>query len=265
MTAIVLASEASEMAAIVVDLIKASLAPAVISAGLLLIVPRLNPRAAAGRFAGAAFAIAYLAGYAVWLCGERSSFVPAPNWPTGNWTVYLAPVAALVALAASGRQLRASWRLILALATSIVAAWLLVPSWPTLWPPQYLCIPLLAAYFLALAMLLDPLADRFSAPVFLGALAASAAGLSLIVTAMSSQSSGQKLAVAAAALAGCAVASAFAKPGGAARGIALVYAIVVGGWAFVAGSYPVPPHYGYFLVPAVPLVLWAWRALRSRV
>jgi hypothetical protein len=262
---IVLASEMSEMAATALDLVNASLAPALVSVLLLLLLRRLSSPSGAGHFVGLAIAAAYLAGYAVWRHNDPLAFAPARNWPTGNWTLFLAPFAALVGQAAGSEHGRASWRLALGLFASLAAAWLLVPSWESLWPPRVICVPLLAAYFVALAWLVDRLADRIPASVLLGTLTLAAGGLSLAVTAMSSLSYGQLLAVAAAALAGCALVAAFAKTVATVRGLGLVYAILIGGWAFVAASYPIPPKYGYLLVPTAPLLLWGWIFCRSRM
>jgi hypothetical protein len=260
----VLASEASEMAAIAFDLAKASIAPAIIAFGCLFICRSFSGRENASRFTSIAIAVAFMAGYAIWFGGNWSAVVPAHNWPSGNWTFYLAPLAAIVGLTVSSNFLRGIWRFVVVLVVSLLAAWLLVPTWDTLWPPRPSCIPLLAAYFVALTLLLDRLANQISPAVFLTALTAGAAVLSLVVTAMSSMRNGEKLAITAAAFAGCTAAALVRKPAAGARGIGLIYAILVGGWAFVAGAYPQPPHYGYLLVPAAPLILWGWAILRRR-
>jgi hypothetical protein len=263
-TAIELSVEPSEIFAIAFDLVKASVVPAAVSIAALLLLRKFRAQVPPGQLIGVVFTIAYMAGYAAWRHDDRSAFVPSLTGPTETWLLYLAPFAAIVTIGIEMARVRDSRRYAMLLGASLLAAWLLVPSWPSLWPPRIVCIPLLAVYFVALALLLDALADRFSGPVFIAAVALAAGGLALLVSALSSMRYGQFLAVAAAALAGCAVISAFSRPSGSYRGVGFVYAMVVGGWAFVAGAYPMPPHYGYLLVAAAPLLLWAWVAIRAQ-
>jgi hypothetical protein len=59
-----------------------------------------------------------------------------------------------------------------------------------------------------------------------------------------------------AALAGCWIAACLSKKAATARGLALAYAVTVGGWAFVGCIDPQEPIVGLLFAPLAPLALW---------
>lgn len=245
-------------------------APAAMALAVAAILQRVLPEKIGQRIAlAAALAAGFCAGY--WLLGEWTSLMPQRH---RQWLPWLAMVSAVVALALRRREgeterpreehqsLRRSVAPSLILsyvaiaALAIFSAWLLVPTWATLWPPRVVTIPLLAAYLLLLMALLAALPDRLVGKVFVGLLAAAATTVALMIAIAVSLTIGAVALAAAAALGGCAVA---ARPNYG-RGITPVFAVLIGGLAFVGTIEPQKPLPIILLAPAAPLMLWLFAA-----
>ena len=240
-----------------------------------VIVPMLVAVAAAwfaGRLLPVQFAeryslgIALAAGFGVgyWLLPEWAPLLPTKHW---QWLPYLAAAAVTGGLAlATG----VSWveRVLAYGALALVAAWLLVPLWDDLKPPRHYSIPLLAAYLLLLTSLLTALPDRLLGPLFVALLAVTAGGVALLVAVGWSVMYGQVGAIAAAALGGCWLSSLLTtltrgvteespdRLAIAIRGLIPVFAVLVGGLAFVGTIEPSPPLIVVLFAPAALLMLW---------
>lgn len=200
------------------------------------------------------------AGY--WLLGEWTALVPQRH---RQWLPYLAMAAAL-----AGRSTASSYPswLIWALLAG-ASAWLLVPTWETLWPPQVMMIPLVAAYLVVVIFLLNALPDRLLGRLFVVLLAAAALTVALLIAIGITAKVGLIAVAAAAALAGCALANSIprkdierdeAARALASRSLIPLFAVLFGGLAFVGAIEPDPPLPILLIAPAAPLTLWIFAA-----
>jgi hypothetical protein len=249
-------------------LLKASLAPMAVAVALVLLLRIFfGRREIPGWFSGVVIGVAYMLGHGTWQAAQGnsiSSLVPSFAWTHEHWPLYLAPAVGVAAAAIGVLKPGQGWRMAAYAAIAIVAAWVLVPTWPNLWPSRAMCVPLLAAYFTALAALLERLADRVSPILLVWMLAATAGGVALLVSARSSLSYGQMAGIGAAAFAAVAVMWSLHWWSAIPVGLGLAFSVIIGGWAFIAAIYPNPPLFGYLLVTAAPLACWPWLLLRNR-
>ncbi len=226
-------------------------APAAIALAAALLAGRWLP-AGAKRFAAA---VASAAGY----CGgcllvqPWGDLLPSRHF---HWPFYLALAAAVAGplSIAADPQRGIGWRV--QLLAAIVAALVLVPTYAHLSPPRWVQVPLLAAYLFALAASLAPLANRIDPPTLVGLWSLAAATLAVLTAALFSLTYGIPAAIAAAALAGCWLAMLIAPDRDAAGGLCLSYALVVGGWGFIAATGIQPRLWGLLLATLAPLALW---------
>jgi hypothetical protein len=145
------------------------------------------------------------------------------------------------------------------------SAWVLVPTWATLWPPRLVTIPLLAAYLLLLMALHAFLPDRLLGRLFVALLTAAAIGVALLIAIGVSLKIGQVALAAAAAFGSCSVA-AFppltptktdeSMRATASRGLIPTFAVLIGGLAFIGTIEPQKSLPIILLAPAAPLMLW---------
>jgi len=249
---------------------------ALVSAAVGWLLGFVLPRELSERYRlGAALVVGFIVGN--WLLTDGAPLVPSRHW---HWLPHLAAGAAVIGgLTLAGGM---SWpeRILGYALLTIVAAWLLVPDWEELQPPRAYLIGLLAGYFTVLASLLTALPARLQAATFAALLTAAATAVALLITAEVSMTYGLPAAIAAAALAGCFVASlltrsaskgristrsvsegnpspALATP---LRGLIPVYAVLAGGLAFVGTIEPAPPMWTIMVAPAAPLALWLFAA-----
>jgi len=205
----------------------------------------------AERYAAAsALGAGYLAGYL--LLPDRGDLLPRSHW---HWTPWLAAGATLLGPVAAARGLRFFDRGNVLAAASIVAACLLVPTYADLQPARATVIPLLAGGLFLLAALLEVLSPRFSARAWLAFLTLSAAATTALIGLAVSATFALAAAVATAALGGTWLATLGRGDPGFVRGLGLPFAVVLGGWAFVAGIEPREPQWALLLAPAAPLAL----------
>jgi hypothetical protein len=230
---------------------KGILVPATISVATLFLLRRLLSSETSQRYAAAvAFAAAFCAGYV--LLPDWAALVPKRHW---HWTIYLAPGAALIGSVSLAGGIRPAERWLLWLLAAFVSAWLLVPNWANLHPPRPVCIGLLTGYLFLLAAALEPLARRVGPATLLAPLTYTSACVALLIAASISVTYGQTAVIAAAAMAGCWIAACLSRTASA-RGLGLVYSVVVGGWAFIGCIEPRKPAVGLLLAAAAPLGLW---------
>ena len=227
-------------------------APAAIAAALFLVLRRLLPDDAGARYAAAiAFAAAYIAAFA--LLPLDAELVPSRHW---HWIPYLAGAAAILGPVAAARGVTILERALLYLLASLVAAWFLVPDWASLQPPRTVWVPGLAVGVTLIALLVQPLFSRVPAARLLALLALSALVVAALIAGLLSLKYGQAAAIAAAAFAGCAIAAWLSPRSAISGAVALAFAWVVGGWAFIGCIEPQQPLYPLLLAPAAPLALW---------
>jgi len=205
----------------------------------------------AERYAAAlALGAGYLAGYL--LLPDRGDLLPRSHW---HWTPWLAVGATLLGPVAAARGLRWLDRGSVVAATSTAAAYLLAPTYADLQPPRAIAIPLLAGFLFLLAAALEALSPRYSARAWLAYLTLSAFATTALIGLAVSATFALAAAVATAALGGSWLATLGLGDKSPTRGLGLPFAIVFGGWAFVAGIEPREPQWALLTLPVAPLVL----------
>ena len=230
------------------------LAPAAVAAALAWFFRRTLRAGPAERYVLAtALAAGFFAGHAI-LPGF-GQLAPTSRW---QWLPYLGVMAAVVAaLHAEMRALRiAKWSLVAIAA--ILSAWKLVPAGDVLGIPRYAWVALLALYLSLLTAGLEALPDRLSGPALPALLAGVAAALMVVLVAAAVSARFAQLAgLLSGALLGCWLACLrLGELPSAIRGLAPVYATLVGGLAFVACVDKDPPLTVLLAMPAAPLALW---------
>jgi hypothetical protein len=218
---------------------------------VIIFALRITKSEIAGRYsAGIALSAAYCVGYL--LLPGWAELTPRRHW---QWTFYLALIAVVLGCVASTGRPLAIQRWISFLLAALLAAWLLVPTWPDLTPPRTVWIPLLATYLLVLAATAEPLAARLPPAVFTGCCALAAACVALLIAAYVSVTYARLAGIAAAGLVGCWAAS-LVDRNFKALSLGLGYSLMVGGLAFVGTIEPRQPLVGILVAPAAPLMLW---------
>jgi hypothetical protein len=240
-------------------------APFAAAAGIGWLLSLVLPADVASRYAlAAALATGMFAGY--WLLSDDwAPLVPDRHW---QWLAYLPLAAALIGglSYASGVSIGERWFVFAVVAA--IGAWLLVPTWANLWPPQAWSIPLLAGYLCLLMVLLTSLPDRLLGRLQLGLLVGASAAVAATIGADVSLRLGNVGVIAAVATAGCWIASWLLPADSiptALRGVTPAFAVLVGGLSY-AGAIEVQPLRLHMFVPATaPLLLWLFAASLASV
>jgi hypothetical protein len=225
--------------------------PAGVALVIAVLCRRLLPPTASERYAAAAaVASTFFIAYALLPWTELQ---PKRHW---QWLPYLGAAAMIAGPLALASGVSRVERWLVHLMLALTAAWLLVPAWSTLEPPRPAYIAMLTGYLLLLMTALDALPPRLLGPLFLVHLTIAAAATALALAVSVSVKFGQLAGIATAAMAGCAVSAFFSRPHSAAQGSIPVFAILLGGSAFVGCIELQPPLAGILLAPAAPLALW---------
>lgn len=226
--------------------------PAAVAVSLVFLLRRLLPASAAQRYPTAvAFAAACFVGFA--LLPSWAVIAPTRHW---HWLPYLGGVAMVMGPVGLAPGLLRVERWVLTFLLAVLAAWLLVPTWADLQPARPTYILILTAYVLLLSILLDPLPARVPVRLFLAALTIVAGAGAILVAVFVSLTFGQLAGIAAAAMAGCTVATSRVGDPTLTRAVIPAFVVVVGGLLFVGSIEPDPALHGFLLVPAAPLGLW---------
>jgi hypothetical protein len=227
--------------------------PAVAAMAAFFAIGRLWPGHAAGRYqVGLSFALAVYVGFVS--LRSTKTLLPSQFW---QWIPILGLFAAFVTGLTRASGVLRSERWLAVYVFAVVSAWLLVPHWPELMPAWPVQVAMVATSFIALAALLMPLVERLPGRAFPFWLMFAAATTSCLVMAEVSETFGELAALPAGALAGCGLAALMRRDDEIDwRGIALPYAVVVGGWAYVGAIYPTTPIWPLIAAPAAPLALW---------
>lgn len=237
------------------------LAPAAIALGSCWLSSKVLPEAAASRLSVVlGFVAGFVIGYV--LLPEWAEVRPSRHW---HWLPWIAIAAGVTGALGVRAPSYVKWFLIVA--TSVAAAWFLVPTWSSLSPPRPVWLIALSAGLLVLINLTEPLPPRIGGKLFLGLLSITAAGVALTIAACISLTYARIAGLAACALAGVSAAAWLRRSDNdiAVRAAVPAIQVVVGGIAFVACIEPDPPQYGLLLLPAAPLGLWVaeLRSLRQ--
>lgn len=212
---------------------------------------------------GAAALLAVAAGYAAGYCllAYDDAIPPSRHF---HWPPYLALAMAVIGRFAASPRWPAAWRRALMATSAAGCAYFLTPTWPSLWPPRPICIPLLAGYILVIALAIEPLLRRVTAKTMLAAMTVTLSVLAMLIAYNVSLVYGIFASLAAAAFAGYA-AAAWRKPDqDALPSLALLYAVLACGWAFIACIEPRPAEWRLLIAPLAPLALMALPAARAR-
>jgi hypothetical protein len=229
-------------------------APAAIGLAVYLLLSRLLPDRASRLLVVVALLAGFLTGYL--LLHEWTVLKPARHW---HWLPWMGVVAGFTG--SLGLRAAAPIRWMLMLATSVAAAWFLVPTWADLDPPRVVWLIAVSAGLWLLIALTDPLPPRIGGRLVLGLLGLTAATVAVMIAACVSVSYAQVAGLAACALGG--VWGGICLRGRddelAVRAAIPAAVILVGGIAFVACIETEPPQYGLLLLPAALLGLWICR------
>jgi hypothetical protein len=198
-----------------------------------------------------AVAVAYAAGYL--LLAYEDAIPPVRHF---HWPPYLALGAAVVARFASAPRCPTAVRWLLYSLAALACAYFLTPTWPALWPPRPICIALLAGYILAVTLAIEPLLRRLDAMTMLAAMTVSLGALAILILAAVSLVYGIFALVAAAAFAGFSAVAWRKADQASLAGLALLYAVLACGWAFIACIEPRPALPGLLIAPLAPAALW---------
>jgi hypothetical protein len=232
----------------------AGMAPAAVSIAIALILRRILPGAISERWAlPVAFAAGLIAGYM--LLPSWASLVPRRHW---QWLVWLGVLAAAIGPIGLHAHRGVTVRLAAILVVSLTSSWLLVPTWTDLTPARPICIAIVATFLAVSASLTDLLAERVAPNALAASLAASSVCAAIAVAGLVSVTYGRVAGVMAAAFCGALAAGVPGQSAIAMRSILPVYAITVGGTAFVAAIEPKPPMWGLLGLPMAPLLLWCF-------
>jgi len=217
---------------------------------------RITPARASGYYiAPCAVAIGFFAGYVV-LPREWAALIPDPNqrW---QWLPYGGLMAALFAVGCPPAPKSQAWRFAV-IAAAPIAAYYLTPNWPVFGLPQQQLRWALVMYLLLVGVPLQYLPARLLDQELLAAMAAAAALTAVATGAMVSSKLAQLAAIAAGGLAGSWIAGLLGGKRGQLPGqsVVSVYAVLVGGIAWLACVEPDPPKLALLAIPLAPLALW---------
>jgi MFS family permease len=228
------------------------LAPAAIALVTCWLSVSVLPAAVSSRVSVAlGFLAGFVAGYI--LLPEWAELRPSRHWHWLPWISLAAGVTGVLGFCAP-RTIK--W--VLVVATTIVAAWFLVPTWASLSPPRPIWLTGLSAGLLLLIGLSEPLPTRIGGRLALGLLGITAAAVALTIAACISLTYARIAGLAACALAGVWAAVWLRRTDSdlAVRAAVPAIQVAVGGVAFVACIEPDPPQYCLLLLPAATLGVW---------
>jgi hypothetical protein len=231
--------------------------PAVASVFIFGLTRWLLPADVGERYSLAvAFAAAYCIGYALLPEWVRGELIPKRHW---HWIFYLAPAAALFGPVTLADGVYRVERWLHWLVAAFISALLLAPNWSNLQPPRSVWLIVLSVYLFLFPALLEPLARNLAPRMYLAILTLSSACIAALILAAISVTYGRVAVIGVGGIAGCWLASFIGPKAGAVRGFSFVYAVVVGGWAFVGCIEPQPPQQpavGFLLAAMAPATQW---------
>jgi len=192
-------------------------------------------------------------GYWLLSLGDAS---PESHWEWLPWVLLMTWAGSLPT------DVRATLRLLrysLIIFAVVASAWVIVPDWEHLDPPQMHHQVTLTLSVLLLAALLEPLSQRFSGWKLLALLAVVLTSTAVILALSGSLRFAQIAGCGVAALAGMAVTAFLDRDQPVAAGIALPYSLFVAAIMLIGkvNSFSDVPLISFVLPPLAPLALWA--------
>ena len=242
----------------------AALAGAAVSSAIVWLIRQALPAAAKDRFSlPAGMSIGFFAGY-VALRQEWAALVPKQSW---QWLPYLGVAIACIMVVRLGARYERALRWLRLLGAAIMASSALTPTWQIFGVSWPLSIGFAIGYLLLVAGPLESMPARLVGRTLFGFMTLAAVLSAAAIGAEVSVRYAQLAGIAAASLGGASLATirgANARES-AIRALIPVFAVLVGGIAFVAAVEPEKPLVCLLLPPLVPAVLWIGAvALRSR-
>lgn len=234
------------------DLLYGFVTPAAV-AGVALFLLRLIPADVAQRSAATVALVGGCwAGY--WLL-SLGPWQPETHWHWLPWAVLMALATGPVSCA---RGVSSVEQVALCVLVSTVAAWSLVPTWPSLDPPRLAQAGALAGYAVILASLLGPLTKRFKGPFLPAVLAVTLLAAAIVLALSGSLRFAQIAGAGAGAMFGIGIAAQLDKKADSLRGAAMAFTLLTAGALYVGqvNSFSNVPLASFALVPLAPLALW---------
>jgi hypothetical protein len=229
--------------------LRGGVVPALAGLAIFIAIGWVWPSDVARRYrCGVAFALGAFIGFV--LLPSTKTLVPSQFY---EWVLYLAILAALVSglTRAEGVTRGERWTAVYVFAP--IAAWMIVPKWPELFPPWQLQWAGMSLAIMLLTALLHPLPQLLPGRAFPWWLMLAAATTSILIF---GESFIMLTALPAGALAGCGIAALFVREPPDWRSLVLPCALVIAGYAYTGAVYPSEPRWLMLLVPVAPLALW---------
>jgi hypothetical protein len=226
--------------------------PALAAFVLFVLISWLWPSEVARRYrCGVAFALAAFIGFV--LLPSTNTLAPDQFY---EWILYLAILAAFLSglIRAEGVTRGERWTAVYVFAP--IAAWMIVPQWPELFPAWRIQWAGMALAIMLLTALLHPLPQLLPGSAFPWWLMLAAATISILIF---GETFIMLTALPAGALAGCGIAALCVREPPDWRSLVLPYALVISGFAYTGAVYPSEPRWPMLLVPVAPLTLWICR------
>ena len=235
----------------------------------LLLIPTTTAAAVAAlmraiytsrRSARYVYPVAIAAGFAAgcFLFPDRLPLVPERHW---QWLPYVAIVAAIFGGVNAARGISLSDRFFLAPLLGIIAAWLIVPSYPDLKPDRPWSIVLLTTYLGLLSFLLALLPSHLRGRLFAVLLTLAALATAVLITAEISLRVGTVALRGPLAMFGCLLVPRRSKEGVDSfpremLSFIPVFAVFAGGSAYIGAVSLPEPRWLLLAAPAAPCMLW---------
>lgn len=234
-------------------LLKGVAAPALAAFVATLVLFRLF---AGRRASGAvAFAVALTLG-TVLTHSSGASWFPSRNL---HWVPWVAVLSAIVSPIVVAGGLAGIERWLLAALATLGAAALLVPDWPELSPSRPVSITGFVLAMTVIARGLDGVARRLPPRLVVIAMWGTSLAAAGAIAIAFSLKIGESELMTSASLFGVTAAILIRPDEMAVRGLALTFALAVGGWCYVVAvepAPPTPPIWALLPISAAPLVLW---------
>jgi len=237
----------------IIDITYGGAIPAIVAIVVWFVIRRLLP----GQFgenypASISVLVGFLTGYGLL---SLAPWTPTAHW---HWLPYTMLGAAVIGPLCSFRGLHKILSLLLALLITVLAGWLLVPTWDDLVPSRITYIIIFVAYVAVLASLLEPLSKRVSGRLFGVVLWGTMTGAAIVLAASGSLRFSQIALAGAGALFGCVVVAFLNKDSNPLQGVALLFSTLVVGSLMIGrvNSFSEVSLVSYMLVPLAPLFLW---------
>jgi hypothetical protein len=199
-------------------------------------------------------AISFVVGYAL-LPREFAGFVPDAMQPwkwlpyAGLWAAFISSV--LPPISKAGK--------FVIVAAAPIPAYCFTPGWPVWGYEPRSVIWLSLAYLLLIGLSLQTLPKRILGSRYLGLFAAATLILTVVIGGLVSLRLAQLAAIAASALLGAFLATITSRRSSeeaSGESVLAVYAVLVGGIAWIACVEPDPPQPGLLAIPLLPAAMW---------